>query len=68
MTCSSAGVDWDTTGYRVHNLDSRRFGIVNADPGARIRLKSLVSRCESQDEVEHERARIDPGGHVALSL
>src|SRR4029077_2142895 len=27
---------------------------------------SLASRCESQDEVEHERARIDPRGHVAL--
>jgi hypothetical protein len=27
----------------------------------------LVSRCQSQDEVEHERAGIDPGRHVALS-
>ena len=68
MTCPPASVDWDSTGYGVHNLDPRRFGIVNADAGARIRLKSLVSKCESQDEVCHERARIDPGGHVALLL
>ena len=68
MTCSSASVDWDSTSYGIHDLDPRRFSIVNADTGARIRLKSLVSRCESQDEVRHERARIDPGGHVALSL
>ena len=66
MTCPAASVDWDTTGYGVHNLDPRRFGIVNADPGARIRLESLVSGCESQYEVEHERARIDPSSHVAL--
>ena len=68
MTCSPASVDWDSTSYWIPNLDPRRFGIVNADPGAGIRLKFLVSRCESQDEVHHERARIDPGGHVALSL
>ncbi len=67
MTCPAASVNWDTTGYGVHNLDSRRLGIVNADTGARIRLKSSFSRRESQDEVRHERARIDPCGHVALS-
>src|SRR5881394_1681857 len=66
MTCPPASVDWDSTGYWIPNLDPRSFGIVNADTGARIRLKSSVSRCESQDEVRHERARIDPGGHVAL--
>ena len=66
MTCPSASVDWDSTGYWIPNLDPRRFGIVNADAAARIRLKSSVSRCESQDEVRHERARIDPSGHVAL--
>ena len=67
MTCPSASVDWDSTGYGVPNLDPRRFGIVNADPGADIRLEFLVSRCESQDEVRHERTSIDPSGHVALS-
>ena len=67
MTCPPASVDWDPTGYGVHDLDPCRFGIVNADPAARIRLESLVSRCESQDEVRHERARIDPSSHVALS-
>src|SRR6476646_2413407 len=66
MTCPAASVDWDTTDYGVHNLDPRRCGIVNADPTAGIRLKSSFSRCESQDEVRHERARIDPSGHVAL--
>src|SRR6476646_5848391 len=66
MTCPAASVDWDTTDYGVHNLDPRRCGIVNADPTAGIRLKSSFSRCKSQDEVRHERARIDPSGHVAL--
>ena len=68
MTCPAASVDWDSTSYWIPNLYTRRFGIVNADPGARIRLESLVSRCESQNEVRHERARIDPSGHVALCL
>src|SRR5512132_2017152 len=67
MTCPPASVHRDTAGYWIPNLYTRRFGIVNADTGARIRLKLLVSRCESQDEVRHERTRIDPGGHVALS-
>jgi hypothetical protein len=66
MIFPPASVDWDITGYGILNLDPRRFGIVNADPGAEIRLESLVSRCESQDEVRHERARIDPSSHVAL--
>src|SRR5438046_4026820 len=66
MICPAASVDWDSTGYRIPNLDPRRFGIINADTGARVRLKSSVSRCESQDEVPHERACIDPSGNVAL--
>src|SRR6478672_7627868 len=66
MTCSSASVDRDSTSYGIYDLDPRRFGIVNADAGSGIRLESLVSGCESQNEVKHERARIDPGGHVAL--
>src|SRR5436190_5852444 len=66
MICPAASVDWHSTGYRIPNLDPRRFGIVNADTGARVRLKSSVSRCESQDEVPHERACIDPSGNVAL--
>ena len=64
MTCPPPVLTGTSTGYGVPNLDPRRFGIVNADPAARIRLKS--SRCESQDEVRHERARIDPSSHVAL--
>src|SRR5437762_5449891 len=66
MTCTAASVDWDSTGYWIPNFDPRSFGIVNANPGAGIRLKSSVSRCKSQDEVRHERACIDPSGHVAL--
>ena len=64
MTSPPASVDWDTTGYGVHNLYPGRFGIVNADPGARIRLEP--SKGESADKVPHKRARINPSGHVAL--
>ena len=42
------------------------FGIIDADPGAGIRLEFLVSRCESQDKVPHERARINPSSRVPL--
>ena len=66
MTSPPASVDWDSTSYGIYDLGPRRFGIVNADARASIRLKSLVSRCESQDEVRHKRARIDPSGHVSL--
>src|SRR4029077_15858877 len=45
---------------------ARGFGVVNADPGASIRLEPPTLGRDSQNEVEHERARIDPGGHVAL--
>src|SRR4029077_13732428 len=62
-----ASVDWDTTGYGVHNLDPRRFSIVNADARTDIRLELLISRCESQNEVPQERARINPSVHVALA-
>ena len=66
MTFPPASVDRDLTSYRVPDLDTCRFGIINADPAAGIRLESLVSRCESQDEVRHEHAGIDPGCHVGL--
>src|SRR4030095_13278243 len=66
VTFPPASVDRDSASYGIYNLGPRSFGIVNADPGAGIRLESLVSRCESQNEVPHERARIDPSSHVAL--
>src|SRR6267142_178870 len=66
MTSPPASVDWDSASYRVYDLGPRRFSIVNTDPGASIRLKSLVSRCEPQDKVRHKRARIDPSVHVSL--
>ena len=63
MTFPPASVDkgLGPTLTGVSDLDARRFGIVNANPGAGIRLEFLVSRCESQDEVPHEHAGIDPG-------
>src|SRR5439155_20721440 len=61
-----ASVDWDHTSYRVLDLDPGRFGEIDADPGADIRLEFLVSRCESQDKVPHERARINPSSRVPL--
>src|SRR5207248_3563733 len=61
-----ASVDWDHTSYRVLDLDPGRFGVIDADPGADIRLEFLVSRCESQDKVPHERARINPSSRVPL--
>src|SRR6266487_967549 len=64
MTSPPASVDWDITGHGVHNLDPRRFGIINADAG--VRLESLVSTCESQNEVRHERTSVNPSGHVTL--
>src|SRR5678815_435030 len=67
MTFPPASVDWDVTSYRVPDLNTCRFGIVNADAAAGIRLELLISRRKSQNEVRHERAGIDPGGHVALA-
>src|SRR2546423_9075909 len=66
MPSPPASVDGDTAGIGVCELGASRFGIVNADPSADIRLEFLVSRCESQDEVPHERARINPSSRVPL--
>ena len=66
MTSPPASVDGDSTGIGVCELGASRFCIVNADPSADIRLEFLVSRCESQDEVPHKGAGIDPSGHVTL--
>ena len=51
VICSAASVDRGSTSYGVRDLDPRRFGIVNADPGSDIRLEFLISRCESQNEI-----------------
>jgi len=66
VTAPATSVDWDSTGYGIYDLDPRGFRIVNADPGARIRLKPAIFGCNSQNEVSHKRTRIDPGGDVAL--
>ena len=66
VTLPPASIERDSTSYGIYDLGPRRFGIVNADARADVRLESLVSRCESQDEVRHKRARIDPSGHVSL--
>src|SRR5215469_5733339 len=64
VTSPPASVDRDSTGCWVSDLDSRGFGIVAANPGPAIWLKS--SKCESQDEIRHERPSINPCAHVAL--
>src|SRR5262249_23803569 len=48
------------------DLDPRRFGVVNADPGAGIRLEPPSFGRNSQNEVKHKGAGIDPSCHVAL--
>ena len=50
MICPPASVDGDSAGIGVCELGARRFGIIDADAGAGIRLEFLVSRCESQDK------------------
>ena len=64
VTFAPASVEYDITGFGIHNLGPRRFGILNADSAPDIRLE--FSKRESPDEVRHERARIDPRSHVAL--
>src|SRR5262245_60726823 len=66
VTCATASVDRNSTGYRIYDLDPSRFGIVNADPGAGIRLEPAVFGRNSQNEVKHKGARINPSGRVAL--
>ena len=66
MTSPAASVDRNSTGGGIYDLGPCRFSIINAYPSADIRLESLVSRCESQNEVPHKGARVDPGGHVSL--
>src|SRR5205814_3827476 len=61
-----ASVDGDSAGIGVCKLGASRFGIVNADPSADIRLEFLVCRGESQDEVPHGRGRINPSSRVPL--
>ena len=63
----TASVDRDVTSYRVPDLNTRRFGVITADPRTQIRLELLISRRESQNEVRQERAGIDPGRRVGLA-
>src|SRR5215468_4035883 len=66
MICSATSVDWYSTGYGIYDLDARRFGVVNAHPGACIRLESAIFGGNSQNEVKHEGTRVNPSGRVAL--
>ena len=50
---------------RSSDVDTRGFGIVTADPAARIRLKS--SKRESPDEVRHKRPSVNEGSHATAS-
>src|SRR5205823_845349 len=64
VTLPAASVDWDSTSYGVLDLGPRGFCIIDADPAADIRLES--PKRESQDEVPHERARVNPRSRVPL--
>ena len=67
VTSPTASVDRNVTSYRVPDLNTRRFGVITADPRTQIRLELLISRRESQNEVRQERAGIDPGRHVGVA-
>src|SRR5262245_22826711 len=54
VTCASASVNRNSACYRVCNLEARRLGIVNADPGAGIRLEPTIFGGNSQNEVKHK--------------
>jgi hypothetical protein len=64
MTLPPAGVDRDSTSYGVYDFGAGRFREVNADSGTGIRLES--SKRESQNEVPHKGARINPSSCVPL--
>src|SRR5215471_20615210 len=66
MISPPASVDRYSAGHWVRDLDPRSFGVVNADPGAGIRLELPSWRPKSQNEVKHKGGRINPSGHVAL--
>src|SRR5262249_41069540 len=61
-----SSVDGGCAGHGVLDLDPRRFGVVNADPGAGIRLELPSWRPKSQNDVKHKGACIDPSCHVGL--
>jgi len=67
VTSPATSVDRDLTSYRVLDLNTRRFGVITAYPSTEIRLESLVSGCESQNEVRQERASVNPSRHVAMA-
>jgi hypothetical protein len=62
VTFSSAAVKCAT---RALELATSGFGIVNANPGADIRLES--SKRESRDEVPHKRTGVNPGSRATAS-
>jgi hypothetical protein len=47
MILAAASVARDCTSYGVLDLDPRRFGVVNADSGAGIRLEPPIFRRDS---------------------
>src|SRR6516225_3785819 len=66
VICSASSVDGGCAGHGVLDLDPRRFGVVNADPCAGIRLELPSWGPKSKNDVKHKGAAIDPSGHVAL--
>jgi hypothetical protein len=66
MICSAPSVNRGSTSYGIGDLGARGFSVVNANPGAGIRLESPILGSNSQNEVKHKGTRVDPGGDVAL--
>src|SRR5215467_11492712 len=66
MTLPPTSVYGRSASCWILNLDARRFGIVNANPGSGIRLELPSRRPKSENEVKHKGACINPCSHVAL--
>ena len=64
MICPTASAK---STMRALKLDTRGFRIINAYPAAGIGLEPLISRRESQNEVAHKRAGVNPRSQTAAS-
>src|ERR1041384_162926 len=65
---STPSVDRGSTGHGIGDLDPGRLGVVNANPRAGIRLEPPSCRPNSQNDVKHKGARIEPSSPVALAI
>src|SRR6184192_261740 len=64
MTLPASGAK---SAIRALKVGTRGFRKVNADPGASIRLEPPTLGRDSQNEVKHKGATVDPGSHAAAS-